>query len=437
MGVGIGDLTGSQVIRTAPTLHTIGLGVLRFGDVNGNLSADDYDWEHGICYGSSQSNCGGPIGAAGNQFAGFLRFARQVGAQPLIVVNGEVDDPQQAARQVTYFLRHWAPAAQRNKGGEAACVPTYWEIGNTPITWQHFAVPLTSRGAADVSGIQPDQYAALVIAYASAMRRVDPCIKIVADEWITGATDQAWVDYVSAVDTHYAPVLYSLSDPQPSAAAIIGAVENRFTAGRQGLDFWLQDLRDSLGQFTNSAGIGIIVGQWSIDGRFPVLGEPPIYGTYVQAVFTAEMVTHFYQDARSRGPNPLLMAVQYPITGSGQEPFNLSGAQPRPAVGVYTLLSHFGAHPIPIVLGANARQAGIEAAAAQTSGGSISLLTVNTNASQPYTLRLQGIAAAAHDIWWIQPDANLAVSTIHHAYLVGSSIILPPWAIAVVGADQP
>ena len=81
--------------RHRGTLAPHWLPLLRFGD----LAADSYDWETDCSYGNDGRvpECG--VGAgSGSSFDHFLQFAGKVGGTPLIVVNGEIDDPQQAAQ---------------------------------------------------------------------------------------------------------------------------------------------------------------------------------------------------------------------------------------------------------------------------------------------------------------------------------------------------
>jgi hypothetical protein len=426
LGVGSGTsdiLAGSM----ADDLRRARLGVLRFGDAG----ADDYDWLGGCIYGDvgSQPECY-PAAGRGGKLDQFLAFAGRVGAQPLIVVNGEVDDPQKAARLVAYYWRHCAHAPHR------PCLDPYWEVGDSPATWKHFAVPLTQRQPSDASVIQPDQYAALVIAYVAAMAQADPThkLKIVADEWITGATDQSWIDAVTAIDTHYAPLLYAPPGSPPTVQNVIDAVQHGY-GGRPGIDIWLQDLRDSLAQFSQSGSISIIVGRWSIDANVSTV-EPAVYGGYAQALFTAQLIAHVWRDGQGSGRNPIVMAIQSPLTGQAQEPYDIRSLKPRAAVSVYTLIGqHFGSRPIALEEGASLqRQGGIVAAAALAGSSDTRVLLVNTNHSRATTVDVRNLPAGPIDMWWIAPDATApaGVSAIRHRRLSGERITLPPWAIAVV-----
>lgn len=426
MGAGIGDRLDPSV---AASLRRASIGVLRFGDIH----ADDYDWVSGCTYGEDgRRECTGA--GINSPLDAFLRFAGQAEARPLIVVNGEVDDPQQAAAEVAYYWQHCVRPAGH------PCPDPYWEIGASPANWKHFAVPLPARHLRDAYVIEPDQYAALVVTYAAAMRhaldQIDPKLplEIVADEWIAGATDQSWTAKVAAIDTHYAPLLYAPPGPAPSAGDIVRAAQEG-NQGRPGIDPWLQDLRVSLAQFSGT--YGIIVGQWSIDAN--TIGEPAIYGTYLQAIFAAEMLAHLWQNAQPQGPAPLLQAIQYPLTGNAQEPFDFFTAAPRAAMAVYSLVgNHFGAHPLALQEGEDAQRAGIVAAAAAIGTGQAGLLLVNSSQTNSYSLRLRGLPDGPREMWWIVPAAGApaGASPVQHALVHGDRVQLPPWSIAVLRAGR-
>jgi hypothetical protein len=411
----------------APALRAVHLSLLRFGD----LAADSYDWETDCSYGNDGRfpECG--VGAGnGTSFDHFLRFAQVVGAQALIVVNGEIDDPQNAARMVRYYEAHCVHT------GDGACVQPYWEIGFSPANWRHFAIPLPDRRVTDASVIQPDQYAALVISYAAAMQQAAPPgvhLKIVADEWITGATDQSWVAWVSAIDTHYAPLQSIPGTTLPSPVQVARSPSDGY-AGRPGIDTWLQDLRSSLAQFTNSDRIGIIIGRWSIDAN-EGLNEPGMYRGYLQAVFTANLLAHLWEDAASSGPNPLLAAIQYPLIGSSQEPFDPAAGIARPAMRVYHLInSYMGNTAVPVQVGRGLQAAGVTAAAGVVHPGLESVLLVNTARGHTATVHLQGASGKRARMWWIVPRGNnaAAASQTRQRAIHDGTVTLPPWAVAIV-----
>ena len=429
LGIGLGDVPTNSMADPVRGAH---VEVLRFGDVH----ADDYDWQQGCLYDPTRPHpdCYSRAGH-GSPLDQFLAFAGQVGAQPLIVVNGEIDDPQQAAQLVAFYWQHCMHAPGRT------CPDPYWEIGDSPATWNHFAIPLNQRQSSDSSMANPDQYAALVTSYRAAMYRAalyyadhpDHPIKIVADEFITGATDESWIDALGygGIDTHFAPLIYSRGSRTPSVQDVIRAVSQGYQ-DRPGIDSWLQSLREGLQQFDQSSSLKIFIGRWSIDANTG-LDEPSVYGGYAQALFTAALLARVWQDAG--GTNPIAMAIQAPMSGPAQEPFDIANAgAPRSAVAVYTLLGrYFGTHPVSVDLGSGAAKAGMLAAGASLGPGDTRLLLVNLDQKSAHTVDLQGAARAA-EMWWIVQDNAQAdgASSVHHAVIGGSRVKVPAWGIAVV-----
>ena len=408
-----------------------GVSVLRFGDID----ADNYDWRSGCIYGDDSRlhpQCA-DVARTGS-FDRFLRLAGAIGATPFIVVNGQIDDPQQADAEVAYYWAHCAALMRQH-----ICPEPYWEIGSSPATWRHYALPMTNRRPDDASMIAPDQYGALVSAYAAAMGRVDHRIQIVANDWIAGATDQSWVAVVDAVDTHYAPLLSSGTSSLPTAAQIAASVAQG-SPGRLGVDDWLQDLRSNLSQFSNSSSVDIVIGRWSIDANINpgVHDSDPTYQGYAQALFTAVLLAHLWQDAGRRGPNPLIMALQFPIIGTSQEPFDVVTGRSHPAVAVYALLhGRFGAHPSHVQVGAALQRAGVVVAAAYQRPGLLSVLLVNTG-TRTAIVRLRGEPAGTPRAWCIAPDplAATGVSAVQAVDITGGRIAVRSHAICVAAIGR-
>ncbi len=190
-GLGV-DLPTATYVHDAPACTPLGgvgssVNLVRIG---ADL-ADDYDWAAdtyalpGRRPISASFGCSTPPHGAAATIRRVLDRVRALHASAVVVLNGEIDDPQSAAGLVRLVVRYYGLSFARN---------IYWEIGDAPATWQHFAVPLLDRRAGERRACSPDQYAALVTSYAAAIgtalqsdRRSPP--RIVADEWIAFATD--------------------------------------------------------------------------------------------------------------------------------------------------------------------------------------------------------------------------------------------------------
>ena len=165
----------------------------------GGSYADIYHWR-------DHTAPGGYV-APGTDFDTFMAAARRVGAQPMIIANYGTGTPAEAADWVRY--------ANVTKGYDAR----YWTIGNENYGNGHYGSAWEADEHADKS---PREYAANVVAYAEAMKAVDPDIKIGAvltmpGNWpdgIVGSGDDAtWNQTVLSlagavidfVDVHWYP----------------------------------------------------------------------------------------------------------------------------------------------------------------------------------------------------------------------------------------
>jgi len=145
-------------------LRRAGVSLLRFP---GGSSADDYHW-------AANTFTGGGHPYPADTFDAFMSLARQLGAQPLITVNYGSDaagtgggDPTEAAAWVRY--------ANRVKGYGVR----YWEIGNEVYdngSYGPYVAGLSERDLHARKG--PAAYARNALAYISAMKAVDPSIRV-------------------------------------------------------------------------------------------------------------------------------------------------------------------------------------------------------------------------------------------------------------------
>ncbi|WP_250002973.1 cellulose binding domain-containing protein [Actinoplanes sp. M2I2] len=133
-------------------LKDAGVQMLRYP---GGSYADIYHWR-------DHTAPGGYV-APGTDFDTFMAGARRTGAEPMIIANYGTGTAQEAADWVRY--------ANITKGYDA----TYWTIGNENYGNGHYGSAWEADEHADKS---PKEYAATVVAYAEAMKAVDPTIKI-------------------------------------------------------------------------------------------------------------------------------------------------------------------------------------------------------------------------------------------------------------------
>ncbi|GIJ07826.1 cellulose binding domain-containing protein [Micromonospora andamanensis] len=138
--------------ETSDLLRGAGVQMMRYP---GGSYADIYHWE-------DHTAPGGYV-APGTDFDTFMAGVRRAGAQPMIIANYGTGTPEEAAEWVRY--------ANVTKGYDAR----YWTVGNENYGNGHY-------GSAWEADHHPDKsatyYANLVVAYADAMKAVDPSIKV-------------------------------------------------------------------------------------------------------------------------------------------------------------------------------------------------------------------------------------------------------------------
>jgi hypothetical protein len=121
--------------------------------------------------------------------AEFVTWCRWIDCRATMMVPAEIDNPKEAAATVQYV--------EQTLGFH----PEYWAIGNEPQQWTHFGIPWVKWRATDHSAPTPSQYATEVQKYISAMRGVDPKIRIIGIESVVGGTlSGSWIKDLVQVD---------------------------------------------------------------------------------------------------------------------------------------------------------------------------------------------------------------------------------------------
>jgi hypothetical protein len=137
----------------------------------------------------------------------FIELCKKADAEPLIVVNAKIDNPEMAADLVRYLNVDHSHKVK------------YFEIGNEPQYWGN------SNGS---------DYADRLARYAEAMKAVDPSITILnagpaqpvsIKDWLTPVLQQAG-DHVDVVNLHWYPLYDGVKDPKH---AQYPAIENLLT----------------------------------------------------------------------------------------------------------------------------------------------------------------------------------------------------------------
>ncbi|NUP42987.1 MAG: alpha-L-arabinofuranosidase [Streptomyces sp.] len=133
-------------------LKAASVGALRYP---GGSYGDIYHWV--------DNTAPGGYVAPGTDFDSFMGTVKKIGAQPMLIANYGSGTPQEAADWVRY--------ANVTKGYGAR----FWEVGNELYGNGHYGADWETDQHADTS---PSAYAHNVLDYVSAMKAVDPTVKV-------------------------------------------------------------------------------------------------------------------------------------------------------------------------------------------------------------------------------------------------------------------
>jgi hypothetical protein len=180
-------------------LRSTGVQVLRYP---GGSTADNYHW---LSNTPDDPNQGGTV--AGAHFDAYMSVVAAVGAQPMITVNYGSGTPQEAADWVRYSNRggpHYRGPVPTysgaNRRGHKYGI-RYWEVGNEVYGDGSYA----ATWEVNHQSHDPATYAGGVVSYSTAMKAVDPSIRVGAvltapGNWPDGQTNtaspQPWNDTV-------------------------------------------------------------------------------------------------------------------------------------------------------------------------------------------------------------------------------------------------
>jgi hypothetical protein len=139
--------------------------------------------------GFTYSSDGIPSVDIGESDAEFVTWCRWIDCRAIMMVPAEIDNVSMAVATVQY-VEHTLDFN-----------PEYWSIGNEPETWTHWGIPWPDWKPTDDVPVTPLQYADEVQQYVSALRAIDPTIRIIGIQASTGQSSElAWLTDVVAVN---------------------------------------------------------------------------------------------------------------------------------------------------------------------------------------------------------------------------------------------
>jgi len=400
-------------------LSQANVGMLRYP---GGSYGDIYHWQ--------DNTAPGGYVAPGTDFDSFMGTVKTIGAQPILIANYGTGTPAEAAGWVQY--------ANITKGyGDK-----YWEIGNENYGNGYYGADWEADSHASKS---PTTYANNVVQYASAMKAVDPTIKIGAvltlpGNWPDGSVatgDSAdWNRTVlsiagSAVDfviVHWYP------NGQGAATALSEPAQ---LAGE------LSQLRSEMAKYGGAHGANLGVALTEVNsGQFEDTQPDALFGadTYMsaleQGVFTVDWWdTHNGATAIATAPDGATDYGDWGVLSSGGcvgtvcEP---AMNTPFPSYFAISMLSKLG-RPGDLMVGAGTDQQLVSAHAVRQANGNLAVQLVNKdpNNAYPISLHYNGyFPGSATPTVYTYGDEATSIATASQG--TSSSQTLPPYSIETI-----
>ena len=405
--------------QTQGLLKAAGVDMLRYP---GGSYGDAYNWQNNTVE-------GGYV-APGTDFDQFMGTAQAIGAQPILIANYGTGTPQEAAAWVQY--------ANVTKGYGVK----YWEIGNEQYGDGIYGANWEANNYSDKS---PAQYATELLQFASAMKAVDPSIKIGAvltlpgnwpDSVVASGASGDWNQQVlsiagSAIDfaiVHFYP-------PSSLGTSVVNAPDQ--------LGGELAQLRQEINQYAGAHGPGIQVAMTETDGNNFMDTQPgALYGadTYMTSlengVFTVD-----YWDLRN-GATAISTAPDG-ATDYGDEGVLSSGgcvgstceppmSTPFPSYYAISMLSKLGL-PGDTMVNAGTDQQLVTAHAVRNANGDLSVMLINKDPANSYQVSLHYAGftpvSAAPTVYAYGDEASSITSAPQGT---SASQALPPYSIQTI-----
>jgi len=401
-------------------LSQAGVEMMRYP---GGSYGDIYNWQN--------NTAPGGFVAQGTNFDSFMGTVQAVGAQAILIANYGSGSPQEAA--------DWVKYANVTKGYH----DQYWEIGNEIYGNGYYGADWETDNHASKS---PATYASNVLQYASAMKAVDPTIKIGAvltlpgnwpDSVVASGDSMDWNQTVlsqagSAIDfviVHYYP-------SPSSAAADLQSPEQ--------LPGELAQLRQEIDQYAGPNGPNIGIAMTETDSNFDMDTQPgALYAadTYFTAlengVFTMDWWdTRNGETSVSTAPDGATDFGDEGVFSSGQ--CNSGGAcEPAmntafPSYYAISMLSKV-AQPGDTLIRSSSDNPLVSVHAARNANGDLSVELVNKDPSTAYTVNLNYAGwqpSSAAPVVYTYGDEATSITQAQQG--TSSTQVIPPYSIETV-----
>lgn len=401
-------------------LGQAGVDMMRYP---GGSYGDIYNWQ-------TNTAAGGFV-APGTGFDSFMGTVQAVGAQAILIANYGGGTPQMAA--------DWVKYANVTK----AYHDQYWEIGNEVYGNGYYGADWENDAHASKS---PATYAGNVLQYASAMKAVDPTIKVGAvltlpgnwpDSVVASGDSMDWNQTVlsqagSAIDfviVHYYP--------SPNSAA--GALQ-----APEQLPGELAQLRQEINQYAGPNGPNIGIALTETDSNYDMDTQPgALYAadTYFTALENGAFTVDWW-DTRNGETN--VSTAPDGTTDYGDEGIFSSGQcnssnvceppmnTPFPSYYAISMLSKV-AMPGDTMVRASSDNPLVAVHAARNTNGDLSVELVNKDPSTAYTVNLNYAgwqpSSAAPTVYTYGDEAS---SITQAQQGTSGTQVIPPYSIVTV-----
>ncbi|MFJ2632368.1 MULTISPECIES: cellulose binding domain-containing protein [unclassified Streptomyces] len=398
-------------------LQAADVGMLRYP---GGSYGDIYHWR-------TNTAPGGYV-APGTDFDAFMGTVKKIGAQPMLIANYGSGTPQEAADWVRY--------ANVTKGYGAK----FWEVGNELYGNGHYGSGWEQDDHADKS---PAAYANNVLQYVSAMKAVDPTVKVGAVLTMPGNwPDGVMADGESADWNHTViPLIAGKADfvivhwyPSTSDTAQMLNTPSQL-AGELGQ---LKDQLTAAGAGDTPIALTEVNGGRDVDTQPNALFGADAYLTALQnGVFTVDWWdTHNGAQQISTSPNGATDYGDWGVLSSA----NCVGTVCEPALNTpfppyyaIQMLSRLG-RPGDRMVGAGSGAATVAAHAVRRANGDLSVLLINKDPSAARTVALHYTGFTPDTSAGVTVDTYrdqaAAIDTVTSAYSAQQT--LPPYSLTTV-----
>ena len=353
-----------------------------------------------------------------------LQFCKRVGAEPILTVNFQINDPGKAARLVEYCNGDTLTpmgALRASRGHKEPYNVTYWCIGNEPeisgnqyiigpyiwTFYRHFGIPFDEWSWSDSSFVTHSGFSDLVDVYIDSMSIHSPIsLKI----GVSFAGDLSWIgtvigennDKIDWMDIHYYPCWSDTVDSNyyPIWLATPDTGWFNFPPAEE----WYKIVCDSVEKYSGGYDIPVHI----LEFNAAILAEDYRWWGYLDGLFIADVLGHF---AKAGVPWSAVYSIYEGPPGNNGFPFfgiirgdTLSMRMSSWVLKLY--IDYFG----DTLIKTTSDVFGLNAYGSIRNDGKLGIIVVNKDLDSSYTsnINLNGfVSNNTMEVWDITNDTTL------------------------------